>query len=331
MSVRKIDVLKRSLPLPDLLVRLGLFSSPPGPGSHRCPLHGEVKGAAFSISRMAEAWLWNCYGACGGGGDEITLIEKHLGVPRWGAIRHYAALCGDTGESPRHSVNPKAREVLFPRDLRLGAKSELEALAALRKVDFWAVAAMQQAGVLRFGTVCEQACWLVTDAAGLCAEARRLDGKWFEASGKLGARKAHTLPGSVKNWPVGLLLDGIWSGYFKKVLWLEGSGDLAAGYHFAIHSADWLPVAMLGASVKQLHPDAVEWLKEKQVRLVPHADAAGRSSAERWGAALDALGCAVDTFELEGLRRADGTPVKDLNDCTDLHPDDQNEMNALLK
>jgi hypothetical protein len=198
-------------------------------------------------------------------------------------------------------------------------------------LDFWAVAAMQQGGVLRFGTVCEQACWIVTDAAGLCAEARRLDGKWFEAFGKLGARKAHTLPGSVKHWPVGLRLDGLLSEYFKKVLWLEGSGDLAAGYHFAVHSADWLPVAMLGASVRQLHPDAVQWLKGKQVRIVPHTDAAGKLASERWGAALDAIGCAVDTFELGGLRRADGSPVKDLNDCTDLHPDEQREMNALLK
>jgi hypothetical protein len=329
--VRKIDALKSRLPLPELLVRLGLFSSPPGSGSHRCPLHGEVKGAAFSITHTEKSWLWNCYGACGGGGDEITLIERHLGVPRWGAIRHYAALCGDAVESPQQAVNTKPREVLFPGDLRLGTRTELEAVAALRKVNFWAVAAMQQGGVLRFGTVCGQPCWIVTDPSRLCAEARRLDGKWFEASGKLGSRKAHTLPGSVKNWPVGLLLDGLLNEHFKKVLWVEGSGDLAAGYHFAVHSADWLPVAMLGASMKQLHPEALQWLKGRQVRLVPHADTAGRSAADRWGGLLDALGCPVDVFELEGLRCADGSPVKDLNDCTDLHPDHQSEIKALLK
>jgi hypothetical protein len=51
---------------------------------------------------------------------------------------------------------------------------------------------------------------------------------------------------------------------------------------------------------------------------------------ERWAVVLHGLGCAVDTFELEGLRRADGSPVKDLNDCTDLLPEDRVEIEGLL-
>jgi hypothetical protein len=88
---------------------------------------------------------------------------------------------------------------------------------------------------------------------------------------------------------------------------------------------------MLGASVKRLHPEAVRWLKGKQVRLVPHVDEAGIQGAERWGAALEDLGCSVDVFELHGLRRTDGCEVKDLNDCTELDPQDQGELEGLLR
>ena len=158
-----------------------------------------------------------------------------------------------------------------------------------------------------------------------------MDGAPFAASGRLGARKTHTLPGSVKSWPVGLLLDGPWTEYFQKLLWVEGSGDLAAAYHFAVPAGNWLPVAMLGASVKQLHPEAIQWLRGKQVRMVPHVDAAGHAAIERWGTLLEKLGCAVDVFELGGLCRANGTPVKDLNDCTELLPEHRAEMEGLLK
>lgn len=330
MIVRKIDVLKRTLPLPELLVRLGLFAKTPGPGNHKCPLHREVKGAAFSLSRCGDFWLWNCNGACRIGGDEVTLIERHLGLPRWGAIQHYAGLCGAAFEERRAPVDEGERRVRFPEDLRRGNRSELETVAAQRKLDFWAVASMQQCGVLRFGTVCGEPSWIVTDQSGHCGEARRMDGTPFVASGRLGARKTHTLPGSSKGWPVGLLLDGPWTEHFQRLLWVEGSGDLAAGYHFAVPAGNWLPVAILGASVKQLHPEAAQWLRGKQVRLVPHVDVAGRAAMDRWAVLLHGLGCAVDTFELEGLRRADGSPVNDLNDCTDLLPEDRVEIEGLL-
>ncbi len=319
------------LPLPELLVRLGLFQQVPGAGSHKCPLHQEVKGAAFSLSRRGDVWLWNCNGVCSVGGDEVTLIERHLGLPRWGAIRHYAELCGEVVGERRSAMTCNEMQVRFPDDLRMGSRSELQRVAAQRKLDFWAVASMQQCGVLRFGTVCGEPSWIVTDRSGHCAEARRMDGTPFAGSGRLGARKTHTLPGSSKGWPVGLLLDGPWTEHFQRLLWVEGSGDLAAAYHFAVPAGNWLPVAILGASVKQLHPEAAKWLRGRQVRLVPHVDAAGRSAMERWGALLEGLGCVVDVFELEGLRRANGAPVKDLNDCTELLAEHRAEMEGLLK
>ncbi len=313
------------------MVRLGLFERPLGPGNYKCPLHSEVNGTAFSMSRCNEVWLWKCHGACNSGGDEVTLIERHLGLPRWGAMRHYAALCGEEREETVTVQHEQPRAVNYPPDIRTGSQVELEAVSSQRRVDFWAVATMHQNGVLHFGTVCGHTCWIVTDASGKCAEARRLDGAPFSSVGKLAGRKAHTLPGSVKSWPVGLSLEDRLAASFQNILWVEGSGDLVAAYHFAALHGNWLPVAMLGASVKKLHPEAVRHLKGKRVRLVPHVDTAGKLAMENWGAALEEIGCSVDVFQLEGLRRLDGRPVKDLNDCTELDSRDLGEIEALLK
>ena len=330
--MRKTDLLKQVLPLPDLLVRLGLFQCRPSEGNHPCPLHQERKGAAFSISRVGERWLWNCNGACHVGGDEVTLIERHLQLPRWGALRHYAGLCGMNSKIHRDPApdGDRTQGVRFPDDLRSGTRVELEAVAALRKVDFWAVTTMQRNGVLRFGSVCGEACWIILDESRLCAEARRMDGSHFPARGNLGQRKTHTLAGSKKNWPVGLLLPADLTACFKKVLWVEGSGDLVAAYHFALRAGNWLPVALLGAGLKKLHPTAENLLQDKQIRMVPHVDPAGKGAARYWATLLQKSGCVVDGFNLEGLRQKDGTPVKDLNDATNLMDADTHVLESLL-
>ena len=329
--MRKTDILKRVLPLPELLVRLGLFARRPEEGNHPCPLHQERKGAAFSISKIGEHWLWNCNGACNVGGDEVTLIERHLHLPRWGAMRQYASLCGmNASLYEERQDSERAPGVSFPEDLRTGSRSELEEVAALRNVDFWAVATMQQNQVLRFGTVCGEACWIVTDASGLCAEARRKDGRPFPARGNLGQRKAHTLAGSKKTWPVGLLLPADLTACFRRILWVEGSGDLVAAYHFALRAGNWLPVAFLGAGLKRLHPEAEALLGGRQIRLVPHADPSGKAAARNWAALLRKAGCTVDGFNLQGLQQRNGAPVKDLNDATNLADADTHALDSLL-
>jgi hypothetical protein len=246
-------------------------------------------------------------------------------------MRHYAALCGKTIEERSPAAPVEKRAVQFPPDLHSGSETELRMVATQRRVDFWAVAAMQRTGVLHFGTVCGHPSWIVTDEARLCAEARRLDGAPFPGSGKRGVRKAHTLAGSSKSWPVGLRIANTRPECFRKILWVEGSGDLVAAYHFVLHAGDWLPVAMLGASLRNVHPDAAQWLRHKQVRIVPHSDDAGRQGMEHWGTLLSGLDCEVDMFDLTGLRRADGQPVKDLNDCTALHPESHSELEGLLQ
>jgi hypothetical protein len=52
----------------------------------------------------------------------------------------------------------------------------------------------------------------------------------------------------------------------------------------------------------------------KRVRIFGHADDPGRLAVERWAAQLTSVGAKVDAFNFDGLVRADGQPVTDLND-----------------
>jgi hypothetical protein len=77
-------------------------------------------------------------------------------------------------------------------------------------------------------------------------------------------------------------------------------------------SHPWQPVALLGASVKTIHPDAVPLLRGRQVRIVPHADPADAKAGPHWAGLLKELGCRVDGFDLRNLDKTDSSPVKAL-------------------
>ena len=85
---------KLALPLPALLNRLGF----PVPDRDRfkikCPLHGEQNGESLSAERKNGAWLWNCFGKCNCGGDEISFLEKHKNLSRCAAINLYVEMAG---------------------------------------------------------------------------------------------------------------------------------------------------------------------------------------------------------------------------------------------
>ncbi|MEI6714159.1 MAG: CHC2 zinc finger domain-containing protein [Verrucomicrobiota bacterium] len=336
-----IQAMKERLPLPDLMAFLGAGEHTENPTW--CPFHENKKTRAFSVYQTDKGWKWKCHSQCGSG-DEIDFIERLDKCSRAEALERYSQLSGVSGGSYRAPARaPKASVISAPRpelklpdDLHQGDRGELQTVATLRKVSFWSVATMQQNCVLRFGTVCGSACWIVTDTSGLIAEARRMDGRLFPAFDGGSERKAHTLKGSSKAWPVGLMLPDKLHESFHKVLLCEGSGDLVAAYHFAHEGGEegqsWLPVAMLGAS-NRIHPEAYPLFRGKRVKLPHHVDPneAGQKAAEKWAEDLDRIGCDVSTFNLEGLRRSDGSPIKDLNDCTDIHPGDAAELEGLLK
>jgi hypothetical protein len=173
----------------------------------------------------------------------------------------------------------------------------------------------------------------VLDASGKAAEARRMDGCLYPGGRGLPARKAHTLKNSQKSWPLGLLSKKFHPPQDAPVLLVEGSGDWVAAHHFCqLHpgGARWLPVALLGACVRKIHPDAAQLLEGRVVRIVPHCDQAGEAAGIAWARLLRELGCSVHGFNLAGMRTLSGAPVKDLNDCTRICPEDFVRLRLLL-
>jgi hypothetical protein len=190
-----------------------------------------------------------------------------------------------------------------------------------------------QLGVLKIGYVCGHMCWVLLDDSKLIAEARRLDGLEFPAVAGLGARKAHTLKGSTKSWPVGADLLRKNPGV-QNVMLVEGGPDYLAALHFIhqSHKQHVLPVAMLGAGRGDIDPRALALLGSRRVRLYPHIDPKqqGLKAAHTWAEQLRRAGCRTDYFHFAGLHRSNGIPVKDLNDLTTLHPEDFSKIQNLI-
>lgn len=334
-----IPAMKARLPLPALLELLGL-------GAHSqqsafCPFHENINTKAFSVYKADRGWRWHCYSQCGDG-DEIDFIVRLEKCSRSEALVRYRHLSGVSRLS--HYALTESRKtpgfvtsctkLTLPEDLHKGCREELDTVARLRKVDFWAVATMQQNEVLLFGTVCGFTCWIITDPTRKVAEARRMDGLLFPAFNGGGERKAHTLRGSSKSWPVGLILPRNLHHSVRNVLLVEGSGDFVAAHHFCLEGCaripNWLPMAMLGSTAR-LSKDAYEFVRGKRVKIIPHIDEAGGSGAQNWAKDLKQIGCQVSGFNLGGLRTRGGSSVKDLNDCTDIHPDHALELEGMLE
>jgi hypothetical protein len=74
-----------------------------------------------------------------------------------------------------------------------------------------------------------------------------------------------------------------------------------------------MPVCMTGASCR-IHPEALPLFRGKRVRIFGHVDAAGQSAVQKWADQLQAVQAEVDAFDFSGLRKSDGSSVKDLND-----------------
>jgi hypothetical protein len=240
-------------------------------------------------------------------------------------------------ESPRqHPERVVAPHLMdLPPDVSNGNAHDWQTLATLRTVSMAAVTTSVGLGTIRFGTVCGFHSWILTDNSGLIAEARRMDGQLYPPVATLRERKAHTIRGSMKSWPVGLTLSGFRPQNFHAVLAVEGGPDYLAAHHFAFAGRDpgknYLPIAFLGAgSARALHPKALEMLRGVRVRFYPHADKAGTRGASEWAAQLKQAGASVDAFNFAELRRSDGSPVKDLNDCCSIHAGDARELEALL-
>ncbi|MEX2581198.1 MAG: hypothetical protein WD342_19230 [Verrucomicrobiales bacterium] len=277
---------------------------------------------------------FKCF-SCGIEGRAPDLIAHTLGIPVDQAIKRFLAMAG--GVSPDDSRNrplKRKRSLELPPDLNPGTEDDWSRLAQLRGLTLAALDLASAMGVLRFGTVHGFPCWILTDESKATAEARRLDGLPFPAVGSLRERKAHTLPGSSKAWPVGLRPTHSKPDLFQHIFLVEGGPDLLAAYHFAylLDGGAWLPVTMLGRNCS-IAPEALPHFRSRTVKIFPHADpdGGGLEAAKRWAEQIAGAGAmAIDGFSFAGLHTRSGAAVNDLNDCAYLSAEDQSELAELF-
>ena len=301
-----------------------------------CPFHAE-KTPSFVVTPARQRF--KCFG-CGAGGDVfawVVLVENTT-FPL--AVRRLADRAGifikeDAAERGRVELNvtrrrpERAQESVRPMlsvAMHRGSRNERAAVADLRGLSLEAMELADARGLLMFGSPRGCPSWIVTDVNSLNAQARRMDGGvWTHIGGK----KAWTLPGRKAAWPIGTRE----ADAFPCVALVEGGPDLLAAHHFIVaegREGGVAAVAMLGAA-NHIPEAALLLLANKRVRIFPHLDLAGRDGAMRWTGQLERVGCEVDAFSFEGLRRADGGAVGDLNDLALVDADDFEAERAELE
>lgn len=293
-----VDQIKDRWPLASMLARLsitipdrGKFCSPFRPDEKpSCEIYRE----AIKDRSTGESY------------DSIRCFAEAHGLSNAEAIQRLAE------ELPGRQRKPElkaAKELTLPPvawDLTKG-----QAVAKLRGIGEEGIRiAGGVLGVLGFGEVGGFECWILADANRKLAEARRMDGKPFPAIGSLGERKAHTLKGSSKSWPLGMATTRFTIPPGLPVILTEGGADYLAACDLLFHAKrEFVPVAMLGAS-QSIHPDALPWFKGRDVLILAHPDGAGWNSAKRWAAQLKSTEANPTAHQLDG---------GDLNDLLKLH------------
>ena len=312
---------KERLLIPELWRILDIPGTPSK--SCRCPWREDHK-PSFSVSD--NGLLWNDF-STGEGGDSVDFLSNMTGLSIRGACRKFLEMAGGhSTPSPivkRPTVTPQAQGLPTLPPMRCGTRAEHEALAARRDIHVEAVRVADGAGLLRFGQWKGFHAWFVTDDSGRNAQARRMDGQPWPGINA----KAQTLPGCHAGWPIGAGL-----GDYQTILFCEGGPDLLAALHFIVlqdRSADCFPVAMLGAS-QRIHADALPLFVGKRIRIFAHGDEPGRIAKRKWAEQLATVGARVEAVDCGGYRMQDGRTSGDLNDLTQIHPEDAGELSTLL-
>jgi hypothetical protein len=249
----------------------------------RCPFH-EDKSPSFSVFDDGKAW--KCHAGCGEG-SIVDFIAKAKGLSDEEACREILRRAGANREVIRPERPKREPAVLELPPLVPYSKEIAQCVADSRGLRITSVEfAALWLKTLVFGQVHDQNCWIITDASCRCAEARRIDAKPFPAIGGLAERKSHSLRGSAKSWPVGILppaFDESWlKEHVRKILLVEGTPDFLAACQLIVEQdINVLPVAMLGAS-QSICNDALPHFSGRKVTIVAHPDEAGRTAAERW-------------------------------------------------
>jgi len=265
--------------------------------------------------------------------DGPALLAEVEGISLSEAARLFIQLSGVRADDPQTPVvarrpvtEPERKKPdLTPLRLSLPTEADSLALGQMRRISTAAVREAAERGFLWCCDAREGKAWVLRDASGWVAVARRMDGKGWEC---IHGAKARLVRGSRAAWPLGIEE----SLSFPAIALVEGGPDFLAAYHFILGagvSESVAPVGMLGAGLS-IDKEVMKFLTGKRVRIFIDDDEAGRLAFARWSGQLALVGCAVDGFNFSGLIRADSEPVKDLNDCTSLSPESAARWGATL-
>lgn len=335
-----IDEAKARLRLPELCRLLNVPGEIPDRDGHlsRCiwPERHKHGDARKSFNFHQSLTRYRCFG-CGAAGDGPDLMVEWLGIPPDEAVKKFLALAGDervelspaTGARVHHAEPPpvadewgdseekRTKRKAWPQFL-CGADSALAALASLRALNVVTLRDAQAIGWLRFCEFAHCKAWVLRSQCGRIAQIRKLDGKqWRRGEHEF---KSWSLPGSCAAVPIGLesVTDAT-----HIVGIAEGAPDFLALYQLLCEQSreDCGLVGFLGASVRIAAP-VVERLRGRRVRILAHADDAGRHAAAEWSMQLTDAGCECDAFDFAAFG------VKDCNDFVAL-PQEQRDVEVM--
>jgi hypothetical protein len=291
-TASKIDVFaaaRERFTIPEIWETLGLPGEPKP--ACRSPFRDE-RTASFSIFDSGRAWKDH---GTGDGGDVVSFLCHARNCDHTDARQWFMERLSITPPPPPTKA-PPPKKIQWPGQLVTGDHRRWDLFSRKRGICYGATFTAVEIGFLRFLRVDGLACFSVTDDTGRAAEIRRWDGQPF-----FNKSKAYPLRGVDKSWPLGLAENP----KAPSVILCEGATDFLAAlhlYHLYRKSGGksrWAIAAMLGASCRNLHPQAVELLRGRHVRLVPDADAAGAAMAAHWKSYLPAhCSCTVDTVFL---------------------------------
>ena len=293
---KQCETLKDNCPMPMLLRKLGL-------GAHAkrscpSPLRPD-HNPSWGIFQRDGGWHFKDHGN-DDSGDEVTLIARLKGWDEQRDFKRIVAFYSETARKPDPAedlmvVHPQLRST--PPDLSgysAGTNEQLNRLSLLRAISVAALRLASDRGFLIFGVRFNREVFGLKDQSGRLAEVRRLDGQLFPAFGSLPQHKSHTLTGSTKSWPLGLME----AATAPSIVLTEGLPDFLAAFDFMLREGkinSVAPVTMLSASTR-IDESALHLFHNKAVRMFPHHDAAGTRAAENWTEQLRGIASTIDYF-----------------------------------
>ena len=308
---KKCQTLKSKCPMPVLLAKLGLAAY--AKRSCPSPLRPD-HNPSWGIIQREGGWYFKDHGN-DDSGDEVTFIARLKG---WDEQRDFKRIVDFYGETANKTGPAEQLTVDYPQppasppDLTgysPGTDEQLIRLSLLRSISVEALKLATERGFLIFGRCFNCEVFGLKDSSGVLAEVRRLDGQQFPAFDSMPAHKSHTVRGSRKSWPLGVME----SSNASRIALVEGLPDFLAAFDFMLREGKVVsvaPVTMLSASAS-IDETALQRFSGKHVRLFFHNDEAGVAAAHRWTGQLRAATEEIDYFNFSGF--------PNINDLADLN------------